>query len=192
MTDEIKIEYPQTKRGSLLIYELRKGLRYLMIMALITCPFVNYLTGGPLWSVLVIWGIIFFWRMFLSPDIIEFSSIGTVFQISYFTMVGLTLINVLFSFSWLGFVLPVVGFGTLIISVILFASNLDMNRNNIMPLIWETLLALIAFFIVRGVTDTLNWPMIVMGSTASLMTVFGLIAFHRNIWHELKKRFHMN
>ena len=59
-----------------------------------------------------------------------------------------------------------------------------------MPLIWEILFALVAFLVLFLEMDKLNWPMITMGGLASIMAVTGLIAFHKEIWRELKKRFH--
>ena len=60
----------------------------------------------------------------------------------------------------------------------------------LMPLIWETIIALAAFIAVYYIKDELNWPMITLGAVAAVFALVGLVAFHRDIWAELKKRFH--
>lgn len=187
---ELRIEYPKQRKSRLFMYYLRKILRLLFILAIITCPLVNYLTEGPAWCVVVIWAILFAWRMFLMPDIIEFTSIGSVFRVGTFAITETTLIGVILSPGWLGFVLPIIAFSTLIVSGFLFVLNIGKQQNNIMPLIWEIFFELVAFVVLFAEMPKLNWPTITMGGVAAFMAVTGLLIFHGAIWRELKKRFH--
>lgn len=188
--NEMKIVYPHMNRRGLFLYRLRQTLKWMLFLGAMVCPVVNYLTKGPLWSLVVIWGIVFFWKTFLSPDILEFSALSMVFRTSAYSIVLLALIGVLLSPGWLGFVLPIVGFGTLFLSAGLFLLNVSRRNTDAMPLIYEIVVALAAFFTVRAVTGILNWPMIVLGSAAALFIMVGLIAFHRSLLNEIKKRFH--
>lgn len=188
--NDLRITYPHMNRKSLFEYRSRQVLRWLLLFAAIICPVVNFFTGGPLWSVVVIWAVIFVWNTLLSPDVLEFSALSALFRTSTYTLILLTLIGLLLSPGWLGFVLPIVGFGTLSVSALLFLVNFSKHKTDAMPLIFETLAALIAFIVVWATTGVLNWPMKVMGSMSFFFIVFGLIAFHRSIWSEIKKRLH--
>ena len=188
--DEPRISYSKIRKGNLFMYHLRQILRWLFILGIIVCPIVNYYTKGPAWSVIVIVSIIFAWKNLLSPNVLEITSIGLVFRCGSFAIILTSLIGLLLSPVWLGFILPILGFSTLALSGILFFSKLEKHRNNIMPLIWEIIIALFAFLVLFLITDKLNWPTITMGSLAFIMAITGLIGFHKDIWRELKKRLH--
>ena len=189
MTD-MRISYDKTSKASNFMHKLRQVLKFLSINAAVLCPFINYFLKGKMWSVVVLWSIFVFWKLFLAPDVLEFTSIGTVFRIGSYAIIELILVDLFLSPGWIGFVLPIVGFGILILSAILFLIRLDTHRNNIMPLIWETIIALAAFIAVYYIKDELNWPMITLGAVAAVFALVGLVAFHRDIRAELKKRFH--
>ncbi len=187
---ELRIEYSEKTKGSLFLYWFRKLLKWVAALGIMVCPVVNYLTGGPAWSVVAICALIFLWKEFLSPDVLENNSIRQVFRLGSFAIIETMLIGICLSPGWIGFVLPIIGFGTLILSVLFFLINLDRHRNSIMPLIIEILMAQVAFLVVYLVTGKLNWPMITLGSLSVILAIVGLIAFHKDIWTELKKRFH--
>ena len=188
---EIRIEYSKKTKSSAFMFWLRRILKLLTCMALIICPIINYYTGGKPWSVIADVAMLFFWMEFLSPDVLENNSIRQVFRIGSFAIVETTLIGVLLSPGWLGFVLPIIGFSTLTLSVILFLSNLERHRNCIMPLLLETMISIIAFIVVSSLEEKLNWPMITLGSLSLVLAFTGLVVFHKDIWTELKKRLHM-
>jgi hypothetical protein len=162
-----------------------------MALGIVTCPIVNHLTGGPLWSVVADVAMVFFWIEVLSPDVLENNMLRQVFRLGSFAIIETTLIGIFLSPGWLGFVLPIIGFGILLISVLLFVINLDKHRNCIMPLILETLIALVAFIVMVNITEQLNWPMITLGAVSSFVAFTGLVIFHKDIWVELRKRLHI-
>ncbi|MBR2282680.1 MAG: hypothetical protein IJ863_08665 [Spirochaetales bacterium] len=188
--NELNIQYPRQRRSSLFLYTLRRILKLVCLMALIACPLVNCITGGQAWSVVAVAGTLFFWRTFLSPDIIEFTSIGQVFRLGSFAIIETTLIGVFLSPGWIGFVLPIIAFGTILASAFIFVLNINKRKNNIMPLIWEIILALAAFLAMYIRMPKLNWPTITMGSVAGAFAVLGVAVFHSAIRQELRKRFH--
>lgn len=188
--NEPRITYAKMKKGNLFMYRLRQIMKWLFILGILVSPIVNYFTGGPAWSVIVVVSIIFAWTTLLSPSVLEITTIGMTFRLGSFSIILTALIGLLLSPGWLGFILPIIGFSTLALSGILFFSELHKHRNNIMPLIWEILIALIAFLVLFLRSEKLNWPTITMGGLAAIMAVTGLIAFHKDIWRELKKRFH--
>ena len=134
---------------------------------------------------------VFFWIEVLSPDVLENNMLRQVFKLGSFAIIETTLIGIFLSPGWFGFVLPIIGFGILLISVLLFVINLDKHRNCIMPLILETLIALVAFIVMVNITEQLNWPMITLGAVSSFVAFTGLVIFHKDIWVELRKRLHI-
>ena len=188
---ELRIEYSEKLKDSLFLFRLRQVLKFFVFAGLIVCPVINHLTGGKAWSVVADVAMVFFWAEFLSPEVLENNSLRQVFRIGSFAIVETTLVGLLLSPGWLGFVLPILGFSTLTISVILFLSNLERHRNCIMPLLLETIISIVAFVVVSSIEDKLNWPMITLGSLSLVLAFTGLVVFHKDIWTELKKRLHM-
>ena len=188
---DIRIEYSDKKKSSLFMFWFKRLLKWIMALGIVTCPIVNHLTGGPLWSVVADVAMVFFWTEVLSPDVLENNMLRQVFRLGSFAIIETTLIGIFLSPGWLGFVLPIIGFGILLISVLLFVINLDKHRNCIMPLILETLIALVAFIVMVNITEQLNWPMITLGAVSSFVAFTGLVIFHKDIWVELRKRLHI-
>lgn len=188
---DIRIEYSDKKKSSLFMFWFKRLLKWIMALGIVTCPIVNHLTGGPLWSVVADVAMVFFWIEVLSPDVLENNMLRQVFKLGSFAIIETTLIGIFLSPGWLGFVLPIIGFGILLISVLLFVINLDKHRNCIMPLILETLIALVAFIVMVNITEQLNWPMITLGAVSSFVAFTGLVIFHKDIWVELRKRIHI-
>ena len=188
---DIRIDYPEKKKSSLFMFRFKRLLKWVMALGIITCPIVNSLTGGPLWSVVADVAMAFFWIEVLSPDVLENNLLRQVFRLGSFAIIETTLIGIFLSPGWLGFVLPIIGFSILLISVFLFVIDLDKHRNCIMPLIIETLIALVAFLVMFHITEQLNWPMITLGAVSSFVAFTGLVIFHKDIWAELGKRFHI-
>lgn len=188
--NEMMNNYPKKSGRSMFMYRFRQVLRWLMLIAVISCPIVNYYTGKPYWSPVVLWSLFFLWKMFMAPDVLEMNSLGLVFRAGSYSLVLITLIGLLLSPGWIGFVLPIIGFSILILSAVFYLINKRRHRHDAMPLIWEVLVALIVVLIVYEVTGQLNWPMIVLGGVAAFIAVMGLLAFGKDIWHELVKRFH--
>lgn len=188
---DIRIEYSDKKKSSLFMFWFKRLLEWIMALGIVTCPIVNHLTGGPLWSVVADVAMVFFWIEVLSPDVLENNMLRQVFRLGSFAIIETTLIGIFLSPGWLGFVLPIIGFGILLISVLLFVINLDKHRNCIMPLILETLIALVAFIVMVNITEQLNWPMITLGAVSSFVAFTGLVIFHKDIWVELRKRLHI-
>ena len=188
---DIRLEYSDKKKSSLFMFWFKRLLKWIMALGIVTCPIVNHLTGGPLWSVVADVAMVFFWIEVLSPDVLENNMLRQVFKLGSFAIIETTLIGIFLSPGWLGFVLPIIGFGILLISVLLFVINLDKHRNCIMPLILETLIALVAFIVMVNITEQLNWPMITLGAVSSFVAFTGLVIFHKDIWVELRKRLHI-
>nr|MCR5004871.1 hypothetical protein [Clostridiales bacterium] len=130
------------------------------------------------------------WDLFVSPDVIEYSLIRQTSKAILFIAVLQALIDQLLVPGWAGFVIPISGAAALILTAIFFAIDVHTQKQNMMPMIWLILLSLLFFGATFIGWPELNWPMIVLGSVAAVLAVLGLILFHKEVWLELKKRFH--
>ncbi|MBQ8528546.1 MAG: hypothetical protein IJ459_02285 [Clostridia bacterium] len=188
----IKLTYPPKSK-------MRSGRRFLLsilrwpfIAAAIACPIVNLAVGGPAWSIIALLSLYAVWTMVLSTDLVEYNRTSQTIKTVVFICVLLTLIDVLLAPGWAAFVVPLVYFGGIILSTVLFFTNFEKQKHNILPLI------LFLFFGILGSAVALSiwhehdfWPYIVTGSTSLLCLVVIIISMGQDFLRELKRRFHV-
>lgn len=187
----IEIIYPKVKKKTLFMTRLRQVLGLVFLAAVIACPIINLAVRGKAWSAVVVWAIFVIWNLVISPDVIEYSLIRQTSKAILFIAVLQILIDQLLVPGWAGFVVPICGAVALILMAIFFAIDVHTQKQNMMPIIWLILLSLLFFGTTFIGWPELNWPMIVLGSVASGIALIGLLLFHKEIWLELKKRFHI-
>ena len=187
----VEIIYPEVKKQDLFLMQLRKTLRWIFLLAMIACPIVNLAIGGKAWSVVVIWSILLVWNVLLSPDVIEYGLMRQGVKIVLFAVVLQILIDQLLAPGWAAFVIPLFGTASLLYTAAIFVSDIHTQKQNMMSMIWLIFLALIFFIMALIGWPELNWPMIVLGSTACLLTFFGVILFRKELLLEIRKRFHV-
>ena len=187
----VEMIYPEVPRHDMFLLKLRRVLRLVFLLAIIVCPIVNIAVGGKAWSAVVVWCILIAWNIFVSPDVIEFGLMRQGVKMVLFAAVLQILIDQLLIPGWAGFVIPLFGTGALIFTAVIFVTDIHTQKQNMMPMIWLIFLALIFFIMAQIGWPELNWPMIVLGSTAWLLTFLGVIIFHKDLLLELKKRFHL-
>lgn len=187
----IEVNYPNVGKPALFMAYFRKTLRYLLILAAITCPIVNLAVGGKLWCLVSVWVILGIWDILAKPDVIEYSLIRQTVKLTIYVCVLLVLIDQLLAPGWASFVVPIVGCASLIVTFVIFVSDLHTQMHNMMPMIWQILLALGFSGVTLAGWPEKSWPMIALGSLALLIVIIGVLTLHKEIWMELKKRFHV-
>ncbi len=187
----IEIIYPEVKKRRMFMIWLRRVLSWVFLLAVIACPIVNIAVGGKAWSAVVVWAIFAVWNLFVSPDVIEYGLMRQGVKIIIFAVVLQILIDQLLIPGWAGFVIPLFGTAALVYTAIIFVSDIHTQKQNMMPMIWLIFLALLFFGMALIGWPELNWPMIVLGSTACLLTLVGVIVFHKELLLEIRKRFHI-
>jgi len=188
----IKLTYPPKNK-------MRSGRRFLLsvlrwpfIGAAIACPIVNLAVGGPAWSIIALLSLYAVWTMVLSTDLVEYNRTSQTIKTVVFICILLTLIDVLIAPGWAAFVVPLVYFGGIILSGVLFFTNFEKQKHNILPLI------LFIFFGIVGSAIALSiwhehdfWPYIATGSTSLLFLILIVITMGQDFLRELKRRFHV-
>ena len=187
----IEIIYPSVGKPALFMAYFRKVLRWFLIVAAVACPIINLAVGGQLWCLVADWVILGLWDILAKPDVIEYSLIRQTAKITIYVCVLLVLIDQLLAPGWASFVVPIVGCGALIVTVVIFVSDLHTQKQNMMPMIWMVLLALILSSVTLAGWPEKSWPMIALGGLSLLLIIVGSITLHREILLELKKRYHV-
>ena len=187
---QIEITYPERSKRSRFMVRLLRVLEWASLAAAVICPIVNYFVGGKAWSVVVLWGLYMFWQLLLSPDLVDRNLISQTVKGIWHICILLGLIDRLLSPGWASFVIPIVAFSGIILTVIFYLADRRTQRQNAMPMIWLILFSLA--FAVASMLGLLklNWPMMVLGGLSVTVSVLGLAAFHKDLFLELKKRFH--
>ncbi len=188
---DIKITYPPVKRRGKFLRILVTALRWLALLACIACPVVNICTGGRAWSIIVVMGVYMLWTLVLSPDLVEYNRISQFIKLTLSACVLLGLIDYFLAPGWAVEVVSIVAFGALVICAVLFFSDLQRQKQNMMPMLVLILLCLIGSGTAFGYYGkNTPWPMIVMGALALALLIACAGILGKGFIRELKRRFH--
>jgi len=186
---KVDIIYPRISRKKQVFLRLRYVCRWCFLASAAACCAVNLCVGAPWWSLVVIWSLWSVWNCVLTPDMIERNLISQTVKGLWHVCILLALINGLLAPGWAQFVIPIVGFAAMTATTVFFFMDMRAQRQNIMPLIWLVLAGLVCFACASLGWLDMNWPMIVLGSISAALALTGILAFPRQLWQELKKRF---
>lgn len=188
---KVDITYPHVKKGRMRRQDLIRLARWPFALSALVCVVVNVATGGPAWSVLALWSLWMVWSFAISPDLVEANRISLWIRLIASTSILLLIIDLLFPTGWSIEVVPNVCFCGLFIAGVLFFTDLERQRQNMMPmllLIGVSLLAsLIGLSLWQGES---RWALMVLGIVAAVLLVICAIVLGNGFVRELKKRFH--
>ena len=90
------------------------------------------------------------------------------------------------------FVIPIVCFVVLTSCIVLFFTNLETQKHNMLPLINFIFISIIGSVIALHVyRDMQNWPLIVLLSLSLLSLISFIIVLGQDFKIEMKRRFHI-
>jgi hypothetical protein len=189
---QIKNTYPPKIKGPVSRRRLLSVLRWPFISAALISLTVNFIVGGLLWSIISVFGLYVIWTLFLSPDLVEYNRISQSIKAIVWSSILLALIDVFIvhGFSW--FVIPIVCFSGLAVCIVLFFTNFETQKHNMLPLINFTFASIIGSSIALYFKhDIADWPYMVL-LALSILFLFSLIVVLRQDFHkEMRKRFHI-
>ncbi len=174
----------------------RSGLigwaRWPFLLAGAVCLLVDLLTGGLFWSPVVLWSLWMVWSFLFSPALVEVNRISQVVKFVVDAVVLLVLIDFLLSPGWAAVVVPVVGCGAMVLVGVLFFTDLERQRQNMMPMLGlaglSLLLAVAGLIVFQGGTV---WPFVVLLATSGTLLLVSTVALGGAFVRELHKRFHV-
>jgi len=192
---KVKITYPAGKGRMLQRRDIIARAKWPFLFAAYICPIVNIATGGMAWSVVVLWSLWIVWSFAFSPDMVELNRISLFIKFVANVCILLILIDVLLAPGWAVEVVPIICFTGLAIAGVLFFTDLERQKQNMMPIFLLTgasiLGSAIGLIIWRdeSIAESL-WALIVMGAFAIALLAASFMVLGKAFIHEIKKRFH--
>ncbi len=189
----VKNTYPKITKVSRDRKRMLNIVRWPFLGVAVAAPIVNFCIGGPLWFIIVLLALIVIWKMVLSPDLVELNRISqsikvTVWSSILLAAVDLLLVNNRFAI----FVIPIVCFAGLANCIVLFFTNLETQKHNMLPLINFIFVSIVGslialhFYHAKG-----SWPLIVLLSLSVLSLLSFIIVLGQDFKIEMKRRFHI-
>jgi len=189
---EIKIIYPQKNALKLQRHTIISWAKWPFLFAAYICPILNIAIGGPAWSVVVVWSLRIVWSFTFSPELVEVNRISLLVKLIVNASLLLIFINAFLYPGWAVEVVPIVCFSGLAGSGILFFTDIDRQKQNMMPmlvLIIVSIISSISGLIIWGKEESI-WSLALMGAFAVALLIAGVAVLGNDFIREIKRRFH--
>ena len=189
---QIKNTYPTVKRGSKNRRLMLSILRWPFLSVAAACIIINIAIAGPLWGIIAVLVLYIVWTLILSPDLVEYNRMSQSIKIVAWVSILLALIDVLLVHNFALFVIPIVCFSGLVVSIVLFFTDLQRQKHNMLPLILFEIVSAIGSGIVLCLWKSPNnWPYIVLLPLSILSFLAMVIVLGQDFKIELQRRFHI-
>ena len=188
---KVNIVYPPRTKKALHRSRLLRMLRWPFLLSAYLCPILNLYFGGKAWSMVVLWALWMIWTLLLSPDLVEYNRISQTIKGIEYSCVLMILIDVFLSPGWAVDVVFIVCFSTLILTAVLFFTDINRQKQNMLPM-----LLFIAVSIAASITGLTLWkgknlwPAMLAGVLALGLALACYSVLGRDFLMEFKKRFH--
>lgn len=188
---QIKIVYPEIPKEVMQRSRMLKLIKWPFLLAAYLCPTLNLYFGGSAWSVVVLWALWMVWSLLLSPDLVEYNRISQTVKSIEYGCILMILIDVFLSQGWAVDVLYIVCFSSLILTAILFFTDLNKQKQNMLPMLLLMAVSIAASII--GLTlwkGKIMWPALLAGLLAVALALACFSVLGKDFLLEFKKRFH--
>lgn len=187
---KIKITYPKVSPKIIKHQRLINFMKWPLLIAVVICPIINLITGGKAWSLVVLMSIYMAWDLVISRDLVEYNRISQFVKLITLTSLLLITIDIFLSPGWALEAVPILIFSGLIVTSVLFFTDIERQKQNIFPFLFLILLSI--FSSIVGLSfyhEKDSWPLTVMGAVALFLLITLSITLKENIINELKKGF---
>jgi hypothetical protein len=104
----------------------------------------------------------------------------------------MALIDIFLVSGWALDVISIVSFASVIISGILFFTDFNRQKQNMLPMFYLIVIALIWSMVgLFSALEVMSWPLIVLGGVTLLLLAVIIITLRGDFIRELKCRFHL-
>jgi hypothetical protein len=189
---KINITYPSKNITRIKREHILKIIRWPFLAISYIALITNLIFGGLWWSILIVVFLYMIWNIFFGLDLVEYNRIRQFTKIAIYICVMLFLIDLILIEGWMFEVLSITSFSLLVIAGVLFFSDIERQKQNMMPLF--TLILLNVIGTVLGLSfdrGSFYWTYIVMGSISLALIILCIIVLGRNFIIQLVKRFHI-
>lgn len=187
---KIKITYPKVSPKIIKHQRLINFMKWPLLIAVVICPIINLINGGKAWSLVVLMSIYMTWDLVISRDLVEYNRISQFVKFITLTSLLLITIDVFLAPGWALEAVPILIFSGLIVTSVLFFTDIERQKQNIFPFLFLILLSI--FSSIVGLSfyhEKDSWPLTVMGAVALFLLITLTITLKENIINELKKGF---
>lgn len=189
---KIEITYPPVSKKNFQRKRLLDILKWPFLLVAYICPIVNLAVGGKAWSIAAVTAIYMIWTLVFSTDLVEYNRISQFIKLIIWATLLMGMIEVFIAPGWAVTVMPIVWFGALGISAVLFFTDFSRQRQNMLPMLLFILLSMAGAGV--GLTfanGQAGWAYIVLGALAVVMLAACVIALGPDFLRELRRRFHL-
>ena len=187
---KIKITYPKVSPKIIKHQRLINFMKWPLLIAVVICPIINLITGGKAWSLVVLMSIYMLWDLVISRDLVEYNRISQFVKLITLTSLLLITIDIFLSPGWALEAVPILIFSGLIVTSVLFFTDIERQKQNIFPFLFLILLSIFSSIIgLSFYHEKDSWPLTVMGAVALFLLITLSITLKENIINELKKGF---
>lgn len=187
---KIKITYPKVSPKIIKHQRLINFMKWPLLIAVVICPIINLITGGKAWSLVVLMSIYMAWNLVISRDLVEYNRISQFVKLITLTSLLLIIIDIFLAPGWALEAVPILIFSGLIVTSVLFFTDIERQKQNIFPFLFLILLSIFSSIIgLSFYHEKDSWPLTVMGVVALFLLITLSITLKENIINELKKGF---
>lgn len=187
---KIKITYPKVSPKIIKHQRLINFMKWPLLIAVVICPIINLITGGKAWSLVVLMSIYMAWDLVISRDLVEYNRISQFVKLITLTSLLLIIIDIFLAPGWALEAVPILIFSGLIVTSVLFFTDIEKQKQNIFPFLFLILLSIFSSIIgLSFYHEKDSWPLTVMGVVALFLLITLSITLKENIINELKKGF---
>lgn len=187
---KIKITYPKVSPKIIKHQRLINFMKWPLLIAVVICPIINLITGGKAWSLVVLMSIYMAWDLVISRDLVEYNRISQFVKFITLTSLLLITIDVFLAPGLALEAVPILIFSGLIVTSVLFFTDIERQKQNIFPFLFLILLSIFSSIIgLSFYHEKDSWPLTVMGIVALFLLITLSITLKENIINELKKGF---
>lgn len=187
---KIKITYPKVSPKIIKHQRLINFMKWPLLITVVICPIINLITGGKTWSLVVLMSIYMAWNLVISRDLVEYNRISQFVKLITLTSLLLITIDVFLAPGWALEAVPILIFSGLIVTSVLFFTDIEKQKQNIFPFLFLILLSIFSSIIgLSFYHEKDSWPLTVMGIVALFLLITLSITLKENIINELKKGF---
>lgn len=189
---KIKNTYPTAPKHTLQRRKLLNIVRWPFWIAGYGCPVLNLIVGGKAWSAVVVIALIMAWKLVLCPDLVEYNRISQFIKLIACSCLLLGAIDLFLSSGWAMKVIPLVSFGGLVGSGLMFFTDIQRQKQNMLPMLLLIFCCFVASIVgVSVLGKNSGWELIVMGSVALAQLVAIICTLGGEFLRELRRRFHI-
>ena len=189
---KINITYPEVSKKLSKRRRFLGFMRWVFIILALASVIVNICVGGVLWSPVALVGLYMIWHLVIAIDLIEYNRISQFIKATIYSCILMVLIDVFLVSGWALDVVSIVSFGSVIISGILFFTDFNRQKQNMLPILYLIVIAIIWSIVgLFSALELQSWPLIVLGGVTVLLLATIIITLRGDFIREIKCRFHL-